>query len=186
MLAALLYFFEKMLTHARSVGKDLLRRVVGRVEVQVAVLGQAEGGSAIRLGVAGGVGVGELQEEAALGGVDGRKVDVAGGAESQDLEGSGSLGSVGSGSGSRATCAAGTRSISRKKRSFRGLWQSSRAWLGKLAVRWFTNSVGSGRRGALSVSTERKTGHGCKVRARRNARRQSRAQIQYRASARRA
>jgi hypothetical protein len=92
-----------MLTHARSVGKDLLRRVVGRVEVQLAVLGQAEGSSAIRLGVASSVGVGEMEEEAALGGVDGRKVDVAGGAESQDLEGSGSLGSVGSRSGSSET-----------------------------------------------------------------------------------
>lgn len=101
MLAALLYFFETMLTHARSVGIELLRRVVGRVEVQLAVLGQAEGGSAIRLDVASSVGVSEVEEEAALGGVDGRKVDFAGGAESQDLEGSGSLGSgVGSGSGS--------------------------------------------------------------------------------------
>jgi len=89
-----------MLTHARSVGKELLRRVVGRVEVHLAVLGQAEGGSAIRLGVASSVGVREIEEEAALGGVDSRKVDFAGGAESQDLEGSGSLGSFGSGSGS--------------------------------------------------------------------------------------
>lgn len=79
---------ELALAHAGAVGVELLRGGGGGVEVEAAVvLVQGEGGRVVVLGaVAGGVLVGQLEEDGALGGLEGREVHLAGGAEGHELE----------------------------------------------------------------------------------------------------
>ena len=76
-------------THSRAIDKELLGSSTRGIEVHLAVL-QIESGSAVRLGVAGGIRLREVEHDAAEGGVEVGEVDVAGGAEGHEVK-SGSI-----------------------------------------------------------------------------------------------
>lgn len=79
------------LAHAGAVGPDLLGSSGRLVKAQL-VANQLECGVVVRLGVAVGLLVGQLDEDAVAGGLELGEVDGAGGAESHDLEGGGLAG----------------------------------------------------------------------------------------------